>query len=316
MHNTVFVTGGNSFFGKYVCQELLKHKYDVVASYYNNPNKNRIADVDYLYCNLTCCEETVSLIRYINPKYVIHLAGYNGNIQKNLTEPYEIFVQNTTMANMLYDGIIGSKVETILSVLASCSYPAKYYELNSNTFLDGEPNYTVECHGYAKRHLHLLSRYIRQQHKINAINACVTTLYGPNDSLDLNKTKVMMSLIKRVCDAKKHGDESVEVWGNGQTYRQFIYVKDAARIFVDYLQQGKGEAIYNIAPNNDILIKDLIKKIVEIVGYEGIIKYNTEKPNGQYKKQLMPNLEIDQNLLTPLDEGIKETVKWYKNLDL
>ena len=313
----VLVTGGNSFLGRYVCNNLVKKGFEVISTYRDLKDGQVVPGVKYLYCNMLTEASCYYLSADNDPSYILHLAGYNGNIQMNLKQPFEIFRQNTTIANNLFKNLhTCSNLKKVVSVVASCSYPEDQYFLYPTHIFDGPPNYTVECHGYAKRHLVLLSKYLKQQYGVDAATACITTMYGPQDSLDLGKTKVMMSLIKRLCDAKKNNDSEFVVWGTGQAYRQFIHVKDAAELLVSQLFKGtESDFPVNITPNGDILISDLVSKIVEIVGYEGKIMYDPSKPDGQFRKALIAESELVQNYkFIPLDEGIKETVEWYKNL--
>ena len=62
------------------------------------------------------------------------------------------------------------------------------------------------------------------------INAILTNLYGPDDKFDAEESHVIPSLISKFQNAKKHGLDFVELWGNGQTVREFIYIDDCCKI--------------------------------------------------------------------------------------
>lgn len=311
----VLVTGAFGFFGRHLCEELKNQGYIVYEKSHIGMN----------LLNFSCTLET--MFDYM-PDYVIHAAGYNGGIKFNLENPYDIFIKNTTMGNNIIEASIQTRVKKILSIVTSCAYgenvPVEYigeicYESNNimepETFLEGKPNPTVECHGYAKRHLQLLSKYANQQHGLNAVTACITTMYGPGDSLDLNRTKVMMALIKKVCDAKKEKAERVSVWGTGKPRRQFIYVKDAAKCVVSALENYNNSNVpVNISPLGDITLRNLIREICWAVDYKGEVEFDYTKPDGQMKKELVPDEMFKDFQFTKLQDGIKETVEWYQSL--
>lgn len=327
----VLVTGATGFFGKHLCQELTKQGYYVIGIYLNN-----IPELDnYYISNLASLDGKAknhlhSICRLDKPDYIIHAAGYNGGIKFNLENPYDIYMKNVTMGTNIINAAIEHKIKKVISIVTSCAYgeycPVEYvgeidYELNNimhpDTFMEGKPNPTVECHGYAKRHLQLLSKYAHQQYGLNAVTACITTMYGPGDSLDLNRTKVMMALIKRFVDAKKEKAERVTCWGTGQPRRQFIYVKDAAKCVVKALEDYNiNDVPVNISPLGDTRLSQLVREIAWAVDYKGEIAWDYTKPDGQMKKELVPHEMFKDFKFTGLTQGIKETIEWYQSLGL
>ena len=95
-----------------------------------------------------------------------------------------------------------------------------------------------------------------------------------------------------------------------------MYVSDAAEAIVQALEKYDDHTQpLNIGTGNDITIKELVNYIVDSLGYEGDVIWNTEKPDGQLKKLLSTermNKIIDINPLG-LSEGINKTVEWYIN---
>jgi len=308
----VWVTGGTGFFGRHLCHELRLAGYETVVF-----SKDM--------CDITNYNSCCGILESCKPDYIIHAAGYNGGIKFNMDYPYDIYERNVRMGSNIIDAATSYQTKKVLSVVTSCAYGEYGYDgakgaelkltLYPEDFLNDRPNPTVECHGYAKRHLQLLSKYAHQQYGLNAVTACITTMYGPGDSIDPNRTKVMMALVKKFCDAKNTKAERVDVWGTGKPRRQFIYVKDAAKCVIKALEDYNSHSVpVNISPSGDIEIRKLCREIAWAVEYKGEIAFDYTKPDGQMKKELIPDPMFKDFKFTELSAGIKETIEWYQSL--
>ena len=201
--------------------------------------------------------------------------------------------------------------------MTSCAYPDTGMEvLEEGEFWNGLPNETIRAHGIAKRVLQAASEAYSKQYEFNSVSVCVTNLYGPNDTFNLVRTKVVGALIRKFVEAKQKEEEQVECWGTGSPMREFMFVDDAAEAIVQALQKYEDNtAPLNIGTGSDISIKQLVDYINEAVGYEGEIFWNTEKPDGQMKKLLSVEKMKEYINIEPTNvkEGIAKTVKWYSS---
>ncbi len=199
--------------------------------------------------------------------------------------------------------------------MTSCAYPDTGMEvLEEDTFWDGQPNKTIRAHGIAKRTLQTAAEAYNDQYELDAVTVCVTNLYGPNDTFNLVRTKVVGALIRKFAEAVIEEDDTVECWGTGAPMREFMYVDDAAEAIIQALiVYDDNTKPLNIGTGKDISIKQLVEYIRSAVKYEGEVFWNTEKPDGQMKKLLdtsrMKEI-IDINPIS-VEEGIKKTVDWY-----
>jgi GDP-L-fucose synthase len=251
----------------------------------------------------------------VKPDYCIHAAGYNGGIEFNRMYPADILFSNAVMGLNLHHACEWAGVKKLISIMTSCAYPDTGMEiLEEDQFWNGLPNETIRAHGIAKRVLQAASEAYSKQYEFNSVSVCVTNLYGPNDTFNLVRTKVVGALIRKFVEAKHKEEEQVECWGTGSPMREFMYVDDAAEAIVQALQKYEDNtAPLNIGTGSDISIKQLVEYINEAVGYEGEIFWNTEKPDGQMKKLLSVEkmkkyIDIET---TDVKEGIAKTVEWY-----
>jgi nucleoside-diphosphate-sugar epimerase len=249
------------------------------------------------------------------PDYCIHAAGYNGGIEFNRMYPADIFYANTIMGLNVHYACQYIGVKKLLSIMTSCAYPDTGMEvLKEETFWEGSPNKTIRAHGIAKRTLQTASEAYNDQYELNAATVCVTNLYGPKDTFNLVRTKVVGALIRKFVEALDN-NESVECWGTGSPMREFMYVEDAAEAIVQALQKyDDSTQPLNIGTGQDISIKELVEYVIKATEFKGSVNWNTDKPDGQMKKLLDTTRMSNYVDIKPtnIEEGIKKTVDWYR----
>ena len=300
----VLVTGGEGFLGSAVCDTLKERKAQPIVL------KHSELDLLNLY----------GLIHYLNdakPDYCIHCAGHNGGIEFNRMYPADILYANTVMGLNLYHACEYAQVKKTVSIMTSCAYPDTGMEvLKEETCWNGLPNKTIRGHGIAKRILQAAAEAYKEQYDFNACAVCVTNLYGPNDTFDLVRTKVVGALVRKFVEAKINEDEEVECWGTGNPKREFMYVYDAAEAIIQALEKyDDSYTPLNIGTGKEITIKQLVEYIVDKSGYTGKVKWDTEKPDGQLKKLLDTTKMKEYVDINPIsvEDGIEKTIQWYIN---
>ncbi len=300
--STIIVTGSDSMIGRALCQKLL-----LLGSYvYKLPHR---------HFNLLDYNLTRDVFHQINADYVFHLAGYNGNLVFNSKYPADIFYRTSQLGLNVLKASQQTGISKVCSLISSCAYSPDF-PLEESLFFQGSPHESVEAHGFAKKMLVQYGRQLKKQHGMDCINICVNHVYGPYDSFDPYKTKVMGSLIKKFSDAKKNSAEYVELWGQGNAFREFIYVDDVAKYLpMAFERYNDSFEILNIASGEEISIKDLAGLVKKATGFEGEIKWSGSD-DGQARK-LLDNRKMKDTLgnleFTPIEEGIQKTLDWYEN---
>lgn len=299
----ILVTGGKGFLGRWIF-EILSIQYKAKPITYSS--------IEY---DLTCPQETYDLFDKVKPDYVIHAAGFNGGIEYNRAYPADIFAKNSLMAINVHKACVMHKVEKILSIITSCAHPDIGLEvLPEDGLWDGPCNPSVACHGYAKRNLQFCADVFNKQYNLNSVCACLTNLFGPGDTFDFKRTKVVGAIIRRVVEAKENKDSRIVNWGTGAPLREFMYVVDAAEAVVQALiHYDDHEQPLNIGSGKEISIKELVESVVRIVGYKGDVLWDADKGDGQMKKLLDTQhmrelLNVQQ---TDFFSALESTIHWY-----
>ena len=298
----ILVTGGEGFLGTALCEKITEHGATPVILRHEEVNLHDLQAI-------------IHFLTATKPDFCIHAAGYNGGIEFNRMYPADILYSNTVMGLNIHHACEYMGVKKVLSIMTSCAYPDTGMDLlKEETFWNGLPNKTIRAHGIAKRTLQAASEAYNDQYELNASTVCVTNLYGPNDTFNLVRTKVVGALIRKFVEAKIEEDETVECWGTGAPMREFMYVYDAAEAIVQALKKYDDcSQPLNIGTGKDISIKDLVGYITKAINYEGDVFWNTEKPDGQMKKLLATSRMKEYIDITPIDvgEGVRRTVEWY-----
>ena len=272
-------------------------------------------------CNLLNYSQTYNEVKNAKADYCIHAAGYNGNINFNKLYPADIFYNTTTMGLNTLKACAELGVKKVVSTLASCAYRSTDEELKESDFWVGLPDESVEGHGLSKKTIHAFSKQIHKQYGTVAICTIFNTAYGPYDSFNVDKTKVVGGLIKKFVAAAANKEDIVECWGTGNPRRELIYCEDAAEGVIQALEKYDDVAYpINIGFNEDVNIKELAETISKLANFQGELYWNTDKPDGQYRKILnssrMEECGISLNSRTSLEDGLNKTIQWFKENEL
>lgn len=300
----VVVTGGAGFLGSHVVTRLRERGCpEVFAPRSGDYDLRDISAVIRLY------EET-------HPNVVIHLAAVVGGIGANRERPGEFFHDNLMMGAQVMEQARVIGVEKFVAVGTVCAYP-KFTPVpfKEENLWDGYPEETNAPYGLAKKMLLVQSQAYRTQYGFNSIFLVPVNLYGPGDNFDPRSSHVIPALIKKAFDAIDKGEEEIVVWGTGRPTREFLHVDDAAEGILLAAERYDKDDPVNLGAGFEISIKDLVRLIVEHVGFTGKVVWDTSKPDGQPRRCLdTSKAEREFGFTAQVDfrEGLKETIDWYR----
>ena len=230
------------------------------------------------------------------PDFVVIAAAKVGGIIANNNYPADFIYQNLMIQANIIDASYQYKVKSLLFLGSSCIYPKDAAQpIIEDTILTGKLESTNEPYAIAKIAGIKLCESYNRQHGTDFRSVMPTNLYGPGDNYHPENSHVIPGLIVRFHNAKKNNDRIVKVWGSGKPKREFLYVDDMAdaSIYImnldidDYHRNTQPMLSHvNIGTGEDLTIKDLSYAIAREVGYQGIIEFDIEKPDGTPRKLL------------------------------
>lgn len=302
----VAVTGGAGFLGSYVVEKLRKCGCKEVFV----PRS----------CNYDLREKEAVIQMYEDsqPDILIHLAAVVGGIGANRKYPGKFFYDNAIMGIQLIEYARRFGVEKFVCVGTICAYP-KFTPVpfKEDDLWNGYPEETNAPYGLAKKMLLVQLQAYRQQYGFNGIYLLPVNLYGPRDNFDPEYSHVIPAIIKKCVDAKRQGMGRIVAWGTGEATREFLYVEDAAEAILLATERYNKPDPVNIGSGEEIRIRDLVYLIKELTGFEGVVEWDTSKPDGQPRRRLDTSRaenEFGFKAAVSLREGLQRTIEYYLSL--
>jgi GDP-L-fucose synthase len=248
------------------------------------------------------------------PQAVVMAAATVGGILANQSRPAEFIYDNLAIETNVIHGAWQSGVEKLLYLGSSCIYPREAAQpMPEDALLTGPLEPTNQWYAIAKIAGLKLCQAYRRQHGCDFITAMPTNLYGPGDNFDLTSSHVVAALMRKAHEARIAGDDALVVWGTGRPRREFLYVDDLADALVFLLQSYSAEPPVNVGTGKDIAIGDLAALIAEVVGFDGALTFDRDKPDGPPRKLLDVSrlTALGWSPSTSLRDGLAATYRWY-----
>ena len=295
----VLVTGANGFMGTQVVKELKKR----------NPKK--IICPSSKDCDLREKENCRMMVKDVD--LIFHLAGKGGGIGIMKEKPAEIFYDNIMMGTNLIHEAKEANVEKFIGIGTVCSYP-KFAKIpfTEELIWDGYPEETNAAYGLAKKMMIVQSEAYKKQYNFNSISIIPTNLYGPGDDFNPITSHVIPALILKIFNAKN--SNSITLWGDGSPTRDFLYIDDVAKGIVLAAENYNDHLPVNLGSDDEISIKDLANLISKLMQFEGKIKWDKSKPNGQPRRRVSNKRAKESFRFKPetnIEDGLRNTIEWF-----
>ena len=304
LDSKIYVAGHNGMVGSAICR-LLKEK-----GYTNIITKSH-SELD-----LTNQIKVNEFFKSEKPDVVFLAAAKVGGINANMNNQSAFLMENIGIEYNVINAAFENDINDLMFLGSSCIYPRESHQpIKEEYLLTGPLEPTNEGYALAKIVGLKACQYYNEQYGTNYIGVMPTNLYGINDNFDLESSHLVPAIMRKMHEAKINNSPEVEIWGTGKPYRELLFVEDMADATFFVFKNYKGKSFVNVGTGEDLTIKEISESIQKIVGYDGELYFNTDKPDGMYRKLLdVTNLkELGWKPKHSLESGLKITYEWYLN---
>ena len=304
----IFVSGHKGMVGSSIVRYLKLSGYTNILTF------------DHSCLDLISQVEVEKMLQKEKPDYIFLAAAKVGGIQANNSYRAEFIYQNLMIEANIIHSAWRAGIKRLLFLGSSCIYPRNCPQpISENYLLTGPLEETNEPYAIAKIAGIKMCESYNRQYGTHYVSVMPTNLYGPNDSYDLKNSHVLPALIRKVHEAKINNDKNFVVWGSGKPMREFLYVDDMADACVFLMEHPEIEnGLFNIGTGKDLTIRQLAETIMDVVGFEGEIVFDTTQPDGTPRKLLNTNRmkKLGWKAKTTLKKGIIKSYDDFLNKNL
>ncbi|MES2358484.1 MAG: GDP-L-fucose synthase [Gemmatimonadota bacterium] len=251
------------------------------------------------------------------PDCVFLAAAKVGGILANDTFRWDFLYENLLIEANVLGAALEHGVERVVFLGSSCIYPKLAAQpIRESELLTGSLEPTNEPYAIAKIAGVELVDAANRQHGRRWVSLMPTNLYGPGDNFDLQSSHVLPAMIRKFHEAKMLAADgnitTVRLWGSGNAMREFLHVDDLAAAALHMLSSD-ATGLFNVGSGSDLTIRELAELVASVIGYDGPVSWDADKPDGTPRK-LLDSSRIRATGWAPtidLRSGIADTYRWY-----
>lgn len=299
----VFLTGGNGMVGTNVREHPSAKRHDIVA-----PPRRQL--------DLRSYRDVHHALEEIRPDIVIHAAGKVGGIHANICEPVDFLLDNLDMGRNVIEAAREAGITRLINLGSSCMYPRNARNpLTEDMILTGEFEPTNEGYALAKVMVARLCDYIhRESPRLRYKTLVPCNIYGRYDDFDPLRSHMVPAIVHKLHQAKTLDLTTVDIWGDGQARREFMYASDLATCIWRAVEQYDTlPPLMNVGLGHDWTVNEYYATASEIIGYTGTFVHDLTKPVGMAQKLVHPGkaLTWGWHAATSLKDGLAATYAYY-----
>lgn len=310
MHGiSVLVAGAAGLIGSHLAQRLFSDGAHVTAAYHL---RKPVVEVQrYEQCDLTIYDDCLKVTKGMEVVFISAAQSFGVKMMKEC--PTAAVLPNHKIVMGLLQASAMNRVKTIVLISSTTVYPLLSVPITENDLdLNANP-YDLYYHvGWSNRYFELAAAGFSRAYGMNILLVRPSSIYGPFDNFEDDKSHVIPALIKRALNK----EQPFVVWGRKETVRDFIYVEDVVDDILALYERGCFGEPFNLAHGRAITIEETAKTVLNICEHEIEPVFDCSKPEGiPYRAFSIAKLEgrLGKRRRTPFREGLKKTVAWYKN---
>lgn len=311
------VAGAGGFIGGHLVKRLLKNGFDVVAADIKPASEWYQVDVrsDNLF-NLDLKSYANCLVATNECDHVYNLAADMGGMGFISSHRVDCMESALITINILRASEYNN-VETFFYASSACVYNDSLQSVEDVSLresdawpADPEPGYGLE-----KLFGEEIAMFYRQEKKLKTVIARFHNIFGPNGTFDGGREKAPAAICRKVAQASLTGDLEIEIWGDGNQTRSFLYIDECLDGIEKMISVGYDKPL-NLGSSELVSINQLVSMVENIAGIKLNRVYNLDAPQGVRGRNSNNDL-IDQIVgwkpTQSLEVGLAKTYFWIKD---
>lgn len=299
---TIYVCGHDGLVGSALIRELGCRDYkNIITSSFSNLDLRNQASVDLFF-------------KDIHPEWVILAAAHVGGIGENIKFPADFMMDNILIEANTIKAAFENGTKKLIFICSSSIYPSIITSPKEDDIFKGPLDKSNEGYSMSKLFGLKLCEMYHRQYNVDYFSIIPCNIYGKNDRFTGNSAHVIPAMISKFHYAKENSLPFVSIWGTGRAMREFLYADDFADCCISLLEKDTWVGPWiNIGSKEYITIKELAYLIKKVVGYEGEVIFEKDRPEGQMLRKMdTAKLEaFHWKSQTSLEEGLKKTYHFY-----
>lgn len=300
----IAVLGGTGFVGKRICALAQE------AGYLVTPISRSLG------CDVLDYNALHSALQQAAPEAVIQCAAHVGSVHYGLARGADMLAENCQTLLHVYRAMQEVCPQAVVvHPLSNCCYPGHTDVQVESQWQAGPPHPSVLAYGTTRRLVYALAETYRRQYGMRSVNWLVANAYGPGDKTDPLKVHAFSGLVIRMLQAQAAQSSEFEIWGTGTPIREWIYVDDLARMLLQSVHLQEQVEPVNLAQRKGYSVNEIAQCIADEIGYSVRFVHRTDMPDGDPCK-ILDDAKFRQHYpdfqFTPLAEGLRQTVKYYR----
>ncbi len=308
----ILVTGATGLIGSNLLERLLREGATLRATLHRREPAVKNPLVDYMKGDLTRAEDCR---RAVEGMHYVYLCAANSSGAAMISATPMIHVTPNILINtQMLEAAYEAGVEKFIWLGSTVAYPMSDKPMKEDQLLTGDPFHKYFFAGWAKRFTEILCQMYGEKlaKPMTTIVLRPTNVYGPGDDFELATSHVIPALIRKTVERW----DPMEIWGDGSEVRDAIYVDDMVEAMVLAAAKLDRYAAINIGLGRGYSVRDLLKIILELDGYEDArISFDTTKPT-MIPLRLVDTSKAESLLAfrarTDIREGLRRTLEWYR----